>query len=96
MSSESIDRSHVNSSQCHSDEQKSNDIRLSESDQTDNNLIIKSTDCSIVGSSLKIDQHRFGWLNFYPKCFQTFLSAKWALFWMCWAGALQGIRTLEN
>lgn len=59
---------------------KSNSMR-SESDRTENNLIDKS-----CGDN----EFRFGWFKFYPKCLQTFLSAKWALFWMCWAGALQG------
>lgn len=31
-----------------------------------------------------------GWWSFRPKCLQRFLSAKWALFWLCWAGAVQG------
>uniref|UniRef100_A0A1B0CUF1 Uncharacterized protein n=1 Tax=Lutzomyia longipalpis TaxID=7200 RepID=A0A1B0CUF1_LUTLO len=32
-----------------------------------------------------------GWFTFRPKCIQTFLSPKWALFWLCWAGAVQGL-----
>lgn len=35
-------------------------------------------------------QRLFGWFGCRPKFLQTFLSAKWALFWLCWAGALQG------
>lgn len=32
-----------------------------------------------------------GWLWYRPSCLQRFRTAKWALFWLCWAGALQGI-----
>lgn len=61
----------------------------SESDHTDENLI----SCTSASVSVTSDQQSFGWLGFKPKCMQSLLSAKWALFWMCWAGALQGIRT---
>lgn len=87
-SSESVEKFQVNSP-CPSDERKSNGVVSTESDQTDNNLIEKS----IGGSStdiVKTDQYHFGWFKFRPKCMQSLLSAKWALFWMCWAGALQG------
>ncbi|XP_036321065.1 solute carrier organic anion transporter family member 4A1 [Rhagoletis pomonella] len=33
----------------------------------------------------------FGWGKFRPKCLQRFCSAKWALFWLCWGGAMQGL-----
>ncbi|XP_067625619.1 solute carrier organic anion transporter family member 4A1 [Eurosta solidaginis] len=33
----------------------------------------------------------FGWGKFKPKCLQHFCSAKWALFWLCWGGAMQGL-----
>lgn len=33
----------------------------------------------------------FGWLKFRPKKLQGLLSPKWALFWLCWAGAVQGM-----
>lgn len=32
-----------------------------------------------------------GWLWFRPSYLQKFRTAKWALFWLCWAGAMQGI-----
>lgn len=32
----------------------------------------------------------YGLCGFKIKFCQRFLSAKWALFWLCWAGALQG------
>lgn len=32
----------------------------------------------------------FGWLRIRPKRLQGFLNPKWALFWLCWAGAVQG------
>jgi hypothetical protein len=31
-----------------------------------------------------------GFGRWRPKWLQRFLSAKWALFWLCWAGAMQG------
>lgn len=42
------------------------------------------------------EQRQFGWLGCQPRFLQTFLSAKWALFWLCWAGALQGMSEFEN
>ncbi|XP_033209479.1 solute carrier organic anion transporter family member 4A1 isoform X2 [Belonocnema kinseyi] len=32
-----------------------------------------------------------GWLRFRPGYLQKFRTAKWALFWLCWAGAMQGL-----
>lgn len=32
----------------------------------------------------------FGWSKFRPKSLQRFCTTKWALFWLCWGGALQG------
>lgn len=32
----------------------------------------------------------FGWLRVRPKGLQGLLSPKWALFFLCWAGAVQG------
>ncbi|VVC94929.1 unnamed protein product [Leptidea sinapis] len=34
---------------------------------------------------------RCGWGKLRPPWLQTFRTAKWALFWLCWAGAIQGI-----
>lgn len=65
---------------------KSNGVGFSDSEQTDENLISSST----VSDSIKSDRKAFGWCGYQPKCLQNLLSAKWALFWMCWAGALQG------
>lgn len=31
-----------------------------------------------------------GWWTLKPKFLQKFRTPKWALFWLCWAGALQG------
>lgn len=33
----------------------------------------------------------YGWWSWRPRIMQRFLSAKWALFWLCWAGAMQGV-----
>ncbi|KFM77806.1 Solute carrier organic anion transporter family member 4A1, partial [Stegodyphus mimosarum] len=32
-----------------------------------------------------------GWGNFRPFCLQNFRTPHWVLFWLCWAGALQGL-----
>ncbi|CAH2049868.1 unnamed protein product, partial [Iphiclides podalirius] len=34
---------------------------------------------------------RCGWGLFRPAWLQRFRTAKWALFWLCWAGAIQGM-----
>lgn len=87
MSPDDFEGSEVNSPAL-SEERKSNGVAFSESDPSDNHLI----SCTSVTNSMKSDQHRFGWFSYQPKCMQRLLSAKWALFWMCWAGALQGIK----
>jgi hypothetical protein len=33
---------------------------------------------------------RCGWCFFRPQFLQRFRTAKWVLFWLCWAGAVQG------
>lgn len=33
-----------------------------------------------------------GWFWFRPKYLQRFRTAKWALFWLCWTGAMQGMQ----
>uniref|UniRef100_A0A1A9ZVS2 Solute carrier organic anion transporter family member n=1 Tax=Glossina pallidipes TaxID=7398 RepID=A0A1A9ZVS2_GLOPL len=38
-----------------------------------------------------LSSHTIGWGKFRPKCLQRFCTAKWALFWLCWAGAMQGL-----
>lgn len=37
-------------------------------------------------------EQRFGWCGWQPQWLQRFCTAKWALFWLCWGGALQGER----
>ncbi|KAJ9593379.1 hypothetical protein L9F63_015083, partial [Diploptera punctata] len=32
---------------------------------------------------------RCGWCFFRPRILQRFRTAKWVLFWLCWAGAVQ-------
>ncbi|XP_031786219.1 solute carrier organic anion transporter family member 4A1 isoform X3 [Nasonia vitripennis] len=41
---------------------------------------------SVTGERLKC-----GWFWFRPTYLQKFRTAKWALFWLCWAGAMQGM-----
>ena len=36
------------------------------------------------------DNLKCGWFWFRPIYLQKFRTAKWALFWLCWAGAMQG------
>lgn len=69
-------------------ERKSNGKSYSECDQTDVQLLRNSSPNNLVNS----DQKRFGWFGYQPECLQKLLSAKWALFWICWAGFLQGER----
>lgn len=65
---------------------KSNGAAYSDCDQTDENLLGSPT----VSDLIKSNRKAFGWCGYRPKCLQHLLSAKWGLFWMCWAGALQG------
>ncbi|KAL7741794.1 hypothetical protein ACLKA6_000399 [Drosophila palustris] len=49
-----------------------------------------------TGTSTDLDvatqeEQRFGWHRFQPQWLQRFCTAKWALFWLCWGGALQGL-----
>ncbi|XP_026758788.2 solute carrier organic anion transporter family member 4A1 isoform X2 [Galleria mellonella] len=37
------------------------------------------------------DMLRCGWGKLRPSWLQRFRTAKWALFWLCWAGAIQGM-----
>ncbi|XP_043673485.1 solute carrier organic anion transporter family member 4A1 isoform X5 [Vespula pensylvanica] len=37
------------------------------------------------------DNLKCGWFWFRPIYLQKFRTAKWALFWLCWAGAMQGM-----
>ncbi|GAB6018872.1 hypothetical protein CHUAL_000530 [Chamberlinius hualienensis] len=37
------------------------------------------------------DTPRYGWGRFRPNCLQKFRNTKWLLFWLCWAGAVQGM-----
>lgn len=46
--------------------------------------ILKETDRTM-------DNLKCGWYWFRPICLQKFRTAKWALFWLCWAGAMQGM-----
>lgn len=48
---------------------------------------------SDVSQDLKktADNLKCGWLWFRPMYLQRFRTAKWALFWLCWAGAMQGM-----
>ena len=43
---------------------------------------------SVTGKNTQ--RTRCGWIWFRPGYLQRFRTAKWALFWLCWAGAMQG------
>ncbi|XP_017041422.1 solute carrier organic anion transporter family member 4A1 [Drosophila ficusphila] len=43
------------------------------------------------GADSVADSQRFGWCGWNPPWLQRFCTAKWALFWLCWGGALQGL-----
>lgn len=53
-----------------------------------------SADLTVKNALVDKEQRRllFGWLNCRPESLQGLLSPKWALFWLCWAGAVQGRR----
>ncbi|XP_017095879.3 solute carrier organic anion transporter family member 4A1 isoform X1 [Drosophila bipectinata] len=49
---------------------------------------------AVSGASQDMDdlaEQRFGWCGWHPQWLQRFCTAKWALFWLCWGGALQGL-----
>ncbi|XP_062547204.1 solute carrier organic anion transporter family member 4A1 isoform X2 [Armigeres subalbatus] len=37
------------------------------------------------------ESHHCGWFGIRPRWIQRFMTPKWALFWLCWAGAVQGL-----
>lgn len=63
------------------------------SPQIDTNFIelSPSGDLSVSHASSDVMSNKlFGWEKFKPKFLQRFCNAKWALFWLCWGGAMQG------
>lgn len=99
MSSESVQKLQMNSPSL-SDEKSHSEILPAADDECDHrsphqsatNGTAKSSisDCNEITDDDQGPKRLFGWFGFQPKIFQTFLSAKWALFWLCWAGAMQG------
>lgn len=59
-----------------------------------NNNSARSSQSSPVDAAAALEaqqqQQRYGWYRFQPQWLQRFCTAKWALFWLCWGGALQG------
>lgn len=86
MSSDNLDVVNKSPSQSNGDCKSNGGVCFSDGEHPDETLLHSPTDS---GAS-SIERHFFGWLGYRPKCLQHLLSAKWALFWMCWAGALQG------
>lgn len=93
MASDSSEILQKSSPSLESNDTQSNVIISTETEHTDDTLITQSLTSA---NDTHQDKPQFGWLNFYPKLFERFLSAKWALFWLCWAGALQGIHIFNS
>lgn len=58
-----------------------------------NNNSARSSQSSPVDAAQALEaqqQQRYGWYRFQPQWLQRFCTAKWALLWLCWGGALQG------
>lgn len=89
MSLNDLEEANKSPSLSNGDGSKSNGVCFSDGgEQTEETLLSSPT---VSGSSNTTDERKFfGWFACRPKCLQNLLSAKWALFWMCWAGALQG------
>lgn len=64
-------------------EAKKTEIIESPVEQDENNHRIRD-------SELSEERLKCGWFWLRPKSLQRFRTAKWALFWLCWAGAMQG------
>uniref|UniRef100_A0AAG5DGR6 Solute carrier organic anion transporter family member n=2 Tax=Anopheles atroparvus TaxID=41427 RepID=A0AAG5DGR6_ANOAO len=52
--------------------------------------------CVVVGQepddpSMPARTYHCGWFGLRPKWMEVFMTPKWALFWLCWAGAVQGL-----
>lgn len=89
MASDSSEKWQKSSPSLESNDTQSNVIISSETEHTDN-ILISHSSTSTDANNTHQDKQQFGWLKLHPRIFQRFLSAKWALFWLCWAGALQG------
>lgn len=46
-----------------------------------------SSTSTVIDSTI---DYNCGWSNIRPKFLQRYMNAKWALFWLCWAGGIQG------
>lgn len=95
MSLDDLEVANKSPSLSNGDGSKSNGVCFSDgAEQTEETLLSSPT---VSASSNATDERKFfGWLGYRPKCLQNLLSAKWALFWMCWAGALQGKPTQKT
>ncbi|XP_054719355.1 LOW QUALITY PROTEIN: solute carrier organic anion transporter family member 4A1-like [Uloborus diversus] len=49
------------------------------------------TSVSEMSDSFTQSDKLCGWGTFRPFCLQNFRTPQWVLFWLCWAGALQGL-----
>lgn len=64
-----------------------NDQNANQSNNSDNQM---KRHCA-TNLDIKEDKLiRCGWFCLTPDSLQNFRTPKWVLFWLCWAGALQG------
>lgn len=61
---------------------------VTNSTQTNNESVIQSL--SVKETVTDNLMTRCGWFGTRPQFLQRFNTPKWVLFWLCWAGALQG------
>lgn len=65
-----------------------NDQNANQSNNIDNRM--KRYNINNIDNSKGIKLRRCGWFCLTPDRLQNFRTPKWVLFWLCWAGALQG------
>lgn len=64
------------------------DLRSMRRDEDHKRIGGDTEDCDSPGDARNL---KCGWGVFRPRWLQRFRTAKWALFWLCWAGAIQGM-----
>ena len=66
-----------------------NKIAINPSSSFDESAVGARSDCE-NGKVLEKPTHSCGWFKFRPKCLQHFMSPRYALAFLCLAGAIQG------
>lgn len=69
-----------------------NDHNANPSENSDNQMkvIYQQSSNNMDNNKCERNIRKCGWFCLTPDCFQNFRTPKWVLFWLCWAGALQG------